>query len=352
MEDGQGRAEQEKPNRQGSLMSFVEKWSPITFLIPQGTGILATILFQLDWQFRGSEIIATIVWILTILLLAIFGVIYIVKIILFPKAVRSEVTSDIMALCCLSSPSITFGTIVNMVALVCAKAWGPSWGMVAYVLSWINVFIAFVVAVGVPYTYFRRTPPGIDSVPPSVLLPAISPLTAASACGIVCYKGELSARLQVPMIITGYVLLGFGLADSVTLIGAYMVRLVNGGFPNKSQLWMNYILVGPLGQASAALQLLGKAASTPGNMTFASYNRGTFITASAGQVLQTVGTLSGLLIWSYAAWWMLFSLAMTVHLGFFADGGIRKYSLSAWSSVFPWASLYSHLLVGTALTMD
>ncbi|KAL8645177.1 MAG: hypothetical protein Q9226_007416 [Calogaya cf. arnoldii] len=216
-----------------------------------------------------------------------------------------------MSVCFLASPSITLGTIVNMVALVCAKAWGPSWGMVAYVLSWINVFFALVVAIGIPYTYFRRTPPGIDNLQPIVLLPAIAPLTAASACGIVSFYGKLSARLQVPMIITGYVLLGLGLADAVMLLGVYVARLMNGGFPNKSQLWMNYVTValnnclmkkcqfrnlGPLGQASAALQLLGTAASSPGHMPFASYNRGTFITASAGQILNTVGTLSGLLV--------------------------------------------------------
>ncbi|KAL8712127.1 MAG: hypothetical protein Q9220_003561 [cf. Caloplaca sp. 1 TL-2023] len=147
-------------------------------------------------------------------------------------------------------------------------------------------------------------------MPPGIILPAIAPLTASATSAIVCVHGKLSARAQVPMIVTGYVFLGFGLADAVGMIIIYLSRLLNGGFPGKAQIWMNYILVGPLGQASAAMQLLGQAASAPGNKTFAAYNKGTFLTASAGQVLGTVGV--------------------------FADGGIRKYSLSAWSSVFPW----------------
>lgn len=80
-----------------------------------------------------------------------------------------------------------------MVALVCAKAWEPSWGMVAYVLSWINVFFAFVISIGVPHTYFRRTPLDIDNVSPITLLAAVAPLTAASACGTVSLYGKLSA---------------------------------------------------------------------------------------------------------------------------------------------------------------
>lgn len=335
VEEANGHSEHGKRKQQSFLMKSIEEWTTITFLISQGSGILATCLFQLNWQFRGSEIIATIVWIFTILIFAIFSFIYIAKTCLFTKTVRRQLTSDIMELCCLSSPVITFGVIINMVALVCAKAWGPSWGMVAYVLNWINIFLSFVVAVGIPYVYFRCCPPGVDSTPPSVILPAIASLTASSACAIVCFNSKLQARTQVPMIITGYVLLGLGLADAVALIFVYISRLLNGGFPNKAQLWMTYIIFGPLGQASVAMQYLGKAASSPGNMTFASYNRGTFITKNAGDVLGTVGTLSGLLVWSYGVWWLLFSIAMTVHLGIFADGGIRQYSLSAWSVVFP-----------------
>ncbi|KAL8696417.1 MAG: hypothetical protein Q9224_002808 [Gallowayella concinna] len=325
--------------QQSFLMRSIEDWTTLTFLIPQGSGVLATVLFQLNWQFQGSQIIATILWLYTILIFSVLSLIYITKICLFPQTVRKQLTSDIMELCNLSSVSITFGVIINMVALVCAKAWGPSWGMVAYVLSWINVFIAFVVVVGIPYVYFRCCPPGTDNMPPAVILPVISALTASSACGIVCYAGKLSARAQLPMIITGYVLLGIGYADTAALIIVYLTRLINGGFPNKAQLWMNFIPVGPLGQASVAMQILGQAASAPGHLTFASYNEGTFITASAGQVLGTMGTFMGLLTWSYAAWWLLFAIALTIHLGIFADGGIREYSLSAWSTVFPWKLL-------------
>ncbi|KAL8704791.1 MAG: hypothetical protein Q9201_002062 [Fulgogasparrea decipioides] len=196
MEDANEHKEQEKQKQQGFLMKSIEQWTTLVFLISQGSGILATCLFQLDWQFRGSEIIATIMWVFTILVFAIFSLIYIAKICLFPKTVRKELTSNIMELCCLFSPVITFGVIINMVALVCAKAWGPSWGMVAYVLNWINIFLSFVAAVGIPYVYFRCCPPGVDSTPPGVILPAIAALTASSACGIVCFNGKLQARTQ------------------------------------------------------------------------------------------------------------------------------------------------------------
>lgn len=100
---------------------------------------------------------------------------------------------------------------------------------------------------------------------------------------------------------------------------------------------LNFILVGPLGQAAYAAQILGMATSSPGNMSFADYNRGTFVVGSAGQIISVVSILSGLLLWGHGAFWLLFSLATTVHLGFFTDGGVKttQYSLYAWSAVFP-----------------
>ncbi len=295
-------------------------------------------LHQLDWQFRGLDVIAIIVWLFTIVITVIFSLIYIAKLCLFPGTVRRQLTSDVVELCCLASLSITFGAIVDMLALVCAKSWGPSWGTAAYVLSWINVGLVFPVVVGIPYVYFCREPPGVEKIPPSIVLPANAAITASATCGVVCYAGKLTAGEQVPMIMVGYILLGLGLNFAVLTTGIYVVRLLDGGFPQRPQVLLNFILVGPLGQAAYAAQILGMATSSPGNRSFADYNRGTFITESAGQTISVVSILSGLVLWGYGAFWLLFSLATTVHLGFFTDGGIKttQYSLSAWSPVFPW----------------
>lgn len=81
-EDANERAEYDCPTNSTKML---EGWPTIAFVIPQSTGILATILFQLNWQFRASEIIATIVWLLTIVLFAIFSLLYILKLIPAPK---------------------------------------------------------------------------------------------------------------------------------------------------------------------------------------------------------------------------------------------------------------------------
>lgn len=227
--------------------------------------------------------------------------------------------------------------IIDMVPLVCAKAWGPTWGTVAYVLSWINVVFSMLSTVGIPYKYFASEPPGVDKTPPNVVLPSVATITAAATCGVVASAGTLDARAQVPMIIMGYILLGLGLPFSFIVTAVYIVRLFGSGMPPRAQNPMNWVLIGPLAQAAYACQILGSATASPGKQAFATYNKGYFITASAGQTISTVSTLAALVLWGYATFWVLFCIAATFHLEIFTQGGMKasKYSLSAWSPVFP-----------------
>lgn len=316
---------------------MIEQTSSQLFLVTQSTGILAVILHQLDYEFRGSQIIGIIVWLLTITLLVLFLLLYMAKSVLFPSTTKKELTSDITELCTLAGISITFGTIIELVALVCAHTWGEGWGIAAYVLAWVDVGLAFLTCVGIPYVYLWYICPGVDRIPPVVVLPAIAAITAASTCGVVAFAGEISPRLQVPMIIVGYILLGLGLPFALSLIVIFIARLLNGEWPPRAKAPLTYVLIGPLGQGAYAFQILGTSAAAPGLGAFGTYNKGRFITNDDGKIIEAASILTGLLLWGYAAFWLLFSLVESVHLGLFRGGGIknRGYGLQMWSPVFP-----------------
>ena len=323
--------------QESMISKIIDGWTTQTFLISQGTGVLAVVLHDLDWQFHGSQIISIIVWIITIVIYILFLFTYVIKVFVNPNLVRKQLDSDIVELCCLASISITLGVITDMVALVCAQAWGPSWGLFAYVLSWIHVGIAFVANLGIPYKYFASEPPGIDGMPPNVVLPSIAGVTAAATCGVVAFAGNLSSRTQVPMIITGYVSLGIGLPFSFIITAVYITHLISSGLPPRAQNPTNWILVGPLGQAAYACQILGAAAASPGKESFASYGRGYFLTENSGETVSSVSILASLVLWGYATFWIIFSLVATLHLECFTQGGLKKskYNLSYWSPIFP-----------------
>ena len=229
-----------------------------------------------------------------------------------------------------------------MFALVCPHSFGRGWGTAAYVLAWIDVGITFVTCVGLPYIFLWCTAPGIDGMPPTVLLPAIAAIATAATCGVVTFAAGLSPRAQVPMIIVGYVLLGLGLPFALSLIVIFIARLFNGAWPPRSKAALQYVLVGPLGQASYAFQILGTSAASPGIGSFGAYNKGHFITENDGRIVEAVSILIGLILWGYGAFWLLFSLAESIHLAFFKGGGMRDmgYNISMWSPVFPCVRLH------------
>ncbi|KAJ5982054.1 hypothetical protein N7451_012154 [Penicillium sp. IBT 35674x] len=194
-----------------ALWNFSSQW----FLVPQGLGIVAVILHQLDYQFDGLFIISVVIWLYTITLLAVGVFLYLLRIFLYPRHVASALKTSITETSCLASISITFTSIIIMAAVVLVRKWGSAWGIVVYVLWWINTAMAVGSVMWIPYVYVKVQPPGLEAVAPGVLLPLISALTSAAGGSIICRYGALSDRLQIPVIIVSYLEVGVGLPLAV-----------------------------------------------------------------------------------------------------------------------------------------
>lgn len=130
-----------------ALWNFSSQW----FLIPQGNGIIAVILHQLDYQFRGLTIISVVLWIYTIVLLVVGLSLYTLRILLHHRHVAHMLKTSITETSYLASIPTTFTTIIQMTVLVLVRQWGAAWDIVAYVLWWVNTAMAVVVVMGIPY---------------------------------------------------------------------------------------------------------------------------------------------------------------------------------------------------------
>jgi tellurite resistance protein TehA-like permease len=316
-----------------ALWNFSSQW----FLVPQGTGIIAVILHQLDHQFRGLAIISVIAWIYTIVLLMVGVLLYLLRIFMYPRHVARALRTNMIETACLASISITFTSIIQMIALVVVRQWGPAWGIVAYTLWWINTAMAVVAVMGIPYVFVKVQPPGVKEVTPCVLLPLIAALTSAAGGGVICRYGTLSDRLQVPVIIVSYLEVGLGLALAMAFNDVFVTRLFDKSLPPLEQIYQDMILCGPFGQGSFALQILGQVVSRG---SFAGYDRGTFLTAEAAKPIGFASQFAGLLAWGYGTFWWVFAIISILHTFISQPGGIRKshFTLSAWALVFPMVS--------------
>lgn len=317
-----------------AFRSFNSQW----FLIPQGSGIVAITLHQLHYQFQGLGIIANIFWAITILTLIGFLLIYVWHAVLFPRHVVRQYTSNFMETACLCSISIALTTIIQMMALTLTPSWSPGWGMAAYVMWWINVAMAAVASISIPYVLTKVDGPGIGSVPPGALLPSIAALTIAAGGGVVCRYGALSASLQVPVIIVSYLFVGIGLPLAVIIDAVILARFFDRGFPTKQQVYQLMMLCGPLGQGSFALQILGSCVQRG---AFAEYNTSSFISATGASTIATSSQLLGLLTWGYGIFWWAYACIAILHYIVTDPKALLKWdqTLSVWSLIFPWVSM-------------
>jgi sodium-dependent phosphate transporter len=311
-----------------ALFSF----SPQFFLIPQGTGIIAVILQQLDYQFGALQILAKIVWIYTIVLLAVTLFFYVLRLSQYPKHVAYELHHNLIETSCLASIVITYTTIIQMAALQYGNTHGVAVGI--YVLWWIDAFLSTVVIIAIPYAQLRLQPSGIEHVPPAILLPVIAALTCAAGGGAICNATPLSPRLQVPLVIVAYLLVGAGLSLGLAYDAVILFQHFSDFYPPVEKVWQDMILCGPFGQGGFALQILGAVVKE----SFAAYGRGALLTNQAALPISALSQFAGILAWGFGTFWWCFAIISIIHTLISQPGGIKKttFSMGAWSLVFPW----------------
>lgn len=311
------------------LLNFTSQW----FLVPQGTGIVAVVLHELDYQFDGLQIISYIFWVLAIISLVGTLAVYLARCVLFPHHVASALRDDMGEVACLASICISYTSIIQMMSLSLVKSWGKGWGTAAYVLWWTNVPLAVFAVVGIPFTYLQLFPNGLANISPPSQLPMIAALTVAAGGGTISQSAEIRSQLQIPVILVSYLLIGVGLPLALALDVLYSARLLEGSRPRGPKSFQEMILCGPWGQGSFALQMLGASVM---NGSFAASASGKFLTAAAAVPVGYVSIFAGLLCWGAGTFWWLFAIMGIIHgMGKEWKSSKVPYTLAAWSLVFP-----------------
>ncbi|EQB58797.1 hypothetical protein CGLO_00911 [Colletotrichum gloeosporioides Cg-14] len=205
-----------------SIRNFTSQW----FLIPQGTAIFAAVLQQLDYRFKGLTTISYVLLVMAMVLLLCMVSIYLLRIVLFPRKVVQALKHDESELAGLSSVSIAFTSIIQMVSLALVPAWGERWSKTIYVLWWIAFSFAVAISIVLPFITVKVYPSGVSRLSPATQLPLTAALTAAAAGGAICNSAALASDQQVPVIIVSYLLIGMALPLTFALDVLFWARLL------------------------------------------------------------------------------------------------------------------------------
>ncbi|OHE99902.1 hypothetical protein CORC01_04803 [Colletotrichum orchidophilum] len=325
-----------------TLRSAIRDFSSQWFLIPQGTGITATVLHQLDYRFHGLTEIAYVFWVTTTVLLLLMLCLYGARVALYPKRLLHALKHDDAELAGLSSISITFTSVVQTASLALVRGAGEPWSTVLHVLWWVSFALAATSIVFLPFVFIKVYPPGVAQLSPSTQLAVTAALTAAAAGGTICTSAAaLSSARQIPIIVVSYLLIGMGLPLAFALDVLFWARLLGNYEPPKEKAFQDMILCGPWGQASYALQILGQAVVNGSGGAFLTLDDATAATAAAAAAVTPVGYVSifaGLVTWGLGTYWWIFAI-LGVFRAFFERGwrpASIPYTLAGWAVVFPW----------------
>lgn len=348
--------QQTAPSPSSKLRIALDSYSSAWFLIPQGTGILAITLHQLDYPFNGLETISVVVWLAALVLLALTSVVYMLHLASSRplKKAFDDILSTTNEAACLASLSVAFMAVVQMTALVVVPGpeGGRAWALVVYGLWWANCVLALSACFFIPliFLYSVHGQGGfIECWTPTTHLPLIALLTSAAGAGTIASVASdyLTPGELVPMLLVGYLEVGVGVPLSLLFDGLYLARVL-GHWKAKplqgSQIFSDFVSCGPWGQGSFALQVLGSSLlqlSTKFPSFQHGQSSGILLTSDS---LRSIGFLSimfGLLLWGQGTFWWFLAVCRVSHSLFkHMKGRTRlRFSAPAWAIVFPWVGL-------------
>lgn len=227
-------------------------------------------------------------------------------------------------------------TLTGGTAIIVSNAgWGGhAFTLVAYVMWWICTASIVTCAIVVYIFLVKNHTASELKLTVTMFIPAVGTVTDAVVGGLVASQAaDLSPQLAIPMILVSYIVLGLGLFIAIYVYFVFLYAMMSNGIyqpPAKYPGLM--LLVGPMGQCAAAVQLLATAAEK----TFGSYDHGQFLSDGVAMPIQVFSVVLALMFMGFDLFWLMFALYLII------EGLARRripFTMAWWSTIFPVATL-------------
>ncbi len=222
------------PQSRTPLRALLQDFSPVWFTWCMNIGILSTLMHTLPYQFKGLSTIATVLYVVDLVLFVLFSITFALRFVLHRRTAWTEISSDVNELCFTATLPISWMTLTTLTSLVVSNAhWGGhAFTLVAYVMWWIGVAWTMIFAIAIYVFLTQQSLTTAKDLSLSIILPAVATATAAAEGGLICiYSESMSARLAVPVIIVSFMLVGIGIFIGTLIYGLFLQRiLVTGWF--------------------------------------------------------------------------------------------------------------------------
>ena len=300
-----------------SPMEIIRQFTPNWFAATMGTGILAIALAQLPDAFSS---LGKALWLFNIALFTLFSALYAARWILFFHEAKRIFGHSVVSMFFGCIP-MGLATIINGFLIFGLPSMGSIAIEVATVLWWIDVGMAALCGIAIPYLMFTRQSHAIDQMTAVWLLPMVAAEVAAVSGGLLA-PHLADAHTQLLVLVWSYVLWALSVPIAMSVLVVLILRLAIHKLPHVSMAASSWLALGPIGTGALGLMTLGQAAPA----IFAANDLGQYSSAAAG-----IGLIGGLLMWGYGLWWFAMAVLIT---GRYARDGL-PFNLGWWGYTFP-----------------
>lgn len=299
-------------------LEVIRQFTPNWFAATMGTGVLALALRQL--QMPALHGVAEGLWWLTIGLFILFCVLYGARWLLFFDEARRIFAHSTVSMFFGTIP-MGLATILNGALVFGLERWGD--GVLPWVeaLWWLDVALALLCGVAIPYLMFTRQEHSIDQMTAVWLLPVVAAEVAAASGGLLApHLADVHAQFLV--VVTSYVLWAVSLPVAFSILTILMLRMALHKLPPANMAASSWLALGPIGTGALGMLLLGGDAPA----VFAANGLG-----NLGEVARGLGLVAGMVLWGAGLWWLLTAVLIT--LRYMRQG--MPFNLGWWGFTFP-----------------
>jgi C4-dicarboxylate transporter/malic acid transport protein len=303
-----------------SSHAIVRQFTPNWFTVTMGTGILALAIDQMPHLIGVQHVIAESLWLLNIALFVLFVVLYAARWMLIAGEAKRIFAHSAVSMFFGAIP-MGLATIINGFVVFGIPIWGQPALVTATDLWWIDMVMAVVSGVAIPYLMFTRQDHSIEKMTAIWLLPiAAASVTAGSAGRLIPYVADPHAALR--LLILGYALWAFSVPLALSVLVILFLRLALHKLPPKDMAASSWLTLGPIGSGALGLLLLGCDAPA------VFQNVGV---PNVGQIAAGLGLIGGTVFWGYGVWWLLIALCTTSR--YLRQG--MPFNMGWWGFTFP-----------------
>ncbi|KAJ1994750.1 Plasma membrane sulfite pump involved in sulfite metabolism [Coemansia spiralis] len=304
-----------------TLSDAVRGFTPAWFTATMGTGITAVLLYAFPYSCAPLRYIGMAIALLNLVLYVLFSALFAWRLVRY-RDFYSILLHPQMSMALGAIPMGLCTIIIAVVDMI--TPYGAPWVPTLALVLWCVVIALSVLSfLAIPSIVISHQKHTLDSISAILLLPVVPTVVAASTGAVVCSVHSGNPATAILMI--SYMLWAMGLGLSMMLLAIYLVRLILFKLPPKEAIASVFIPLGPLGQSSYGIQILGAQSLRifPSTLPHIAY---------LGNVLYDVGFFFGMLIWSLAIWWFLHAVYSIIYT---RVHGKVPFNLGWWALIFP-----------------